>query len=174
MKPPQAVPSPICWPLFHQGWIICSLATSTACVSLWVQPVLSQRDMGTKELHGWTSGHPLELAPSTMSSVLPGRGCALEMVLVAASLSCPMEALLEAEQGVYFYPGIGVFIASSCCSNEHCRNTLWEVLPVCWSPSGLHMHAHTCMGVDTGTPPPGYPFSASQSPHTAGKSVMGQ
>lgn len=124
----------------------------------------SQRDMGTKELHGWTSGHPLELAPSTMSSVLPGRGCALEMVLVAASLSCPMEALLEAEQGVYFYPGIGVFIASSCCSDEHCRNTLWKVLPVCWSPSGLHMHAHTCMGVDTCTPPPGYPFPALQSP----------
>lgn len=70
------VPSPVCWPLFHQGWIICSLATSWHGVH---EPVgtgsaQSQRDMGTKELHGWTSGHPLELAPSTMSSVLPGQG----------------------------------------------------------------------------------------------------
>lgn len=100
-----------------------------------------------------------------------GRGCALEMVLAAASLPCPMEALLEAEQGVYpyFCPGIGVFIASSCCSDEHCRNTLWKVLPVCWSPSGLHMRVHTCMGVNTRTPPPGYPLPAPVSPHTARK-----
>lgn len=97
------------------------------------------------------------------------------MVLAAASLSCPMEALLEAEQGVYpyFCPGIGVFIASSCCSDEHCRNTLWKVLPVCWSPSGLHMRVHTCMGVNTRTPPPGYPLPAPVSPHTAGKVSWG-
>lgn len=81
----------------------------------------NQRNIGIKELHGWTGGYPLELSPSTMSSVVPGRGCALEMMLVVASLSCSMEALLEVEQGVYpyFCPGIGVFIASSHCSNEH-------------------------------------------------------
>lgn len=39
-----------------------------------LQPVQSQRDMGTKELHARTGGHPLELALSTMSSVLPGQG----------------------------------------------------------------------------------------------------
>lgn len=95
------------------------------------------------------------LALSTVSSVLPCRGHALEIALAAACLPCPMEAFLELEQSIYpyFCPGIGVFIASTCCCDESCRNTLLKALPV-----GVHlgcahvcMLTHTCTGVHSPT-----------------------
>lgn len=97
-----------------------------------------------------------------------GRGRALEMVLAAARLPFLMEALLEMEQSIYpyFCPGIGVFIASTGCCNEHCRNMLLKVLPV-----GIHlgcayvcMLTHACTGVHTCTPPLGSPFPVPAGP----------
>ena len=79
-----------------------------------------------------------------------------------------MEALLETEQSVhpYFCPGIGVFIAFTCCCDEHCRNALLKALPVGVHLGCAHMCTltHTCTGVHTRTPPPGSPFPAPAGP----------
>lgn len=145
MQPPQLSPLLSASPFCTKDGLFAHQPAGTACMSLWIQPVHKVRGIwGPSSCMAGLVGIPRSWHPAPGSQSCQSRGCALEVVVVAASLPCSMEALLEAEKGVYpyFCPGIGVFIASSCCSDEHCRSTLWKVLPVCWSPSGLHMHVH--------------------------------
>lgn len=102
----------------------------------------SQRDMGTKELHGWTGGHPLELAPSTVSSVLPGQGMCSGDGACCCQSFLPDGGSFGGRAACIFHSGMGVFIAFSHCSNEHSRNTLESVACLLKSIWAAHACAH--------------------------------
>lgn len=124
--------------------------------STWVRPgTQSHRDAvtegtvcpGRRASPPGAGTEPRELGPTGAGDVLRKRRLPLPV------FPCLMEALLETEQSVYpyFCPGIGVFIASTRCCDEHCRNMLLQALPV-----GVHLGcvhvctlAHTCTGKHT-------------------------